>query len=93
MNSDIELQRVRLKIGDLIVAFHRERLFSGQHEFHANELATYIQRQIPDTTFDSASRILRNMRQRGEIDYEIISRRDSHYRLLKLGPRQKELGL
>ena len=93
MTQTAELKRVKLKIGDLILEFYYERILIGQFDFHANDLATYINRQIPNTTFDSASRILRDMRNKRELNYEVVSRRDSHYRFKRFPSVQQEINL
>lgn len=79
----LELQRVRQAIGAAIKSFIAERLASGTPEFHAETLRRAVEKVSP-TAPASADRVLRDMRQRGEIAYELVSRRDSLYRALPL---------
>ena len=95
-----EINRVKKKISDLILEFYHERILAipveGQPDpclFYANDLAEYMNKQIPNTTFDSASRILRDMRQCGQLDYEVVKRSESLYRLERLGAKQLTLGV
>ena len=97
MNYDREqarqIDRVEKKIADIILEFYHERILIMQYDFHANDLAEYMNRQIPNTTFDSASRILRLLRQKRKIDYDVVSRKDSHYRLKRLPAKQLKLAV
>ena len=88
-----EINRVKKKISDLILEFYHERILAAQYEFHANDLAEYMNKQIPNTTFDSASRILRDMRQCRQIDYVVVKRSESLYRFERLGAKQLTLGV
>lgn len=93
IEQEENIVRVRQKIGDIIIAFWRERLLINRPDFRANELSEYMNAQIPNTTFDSASRILRDLRQRGLIDYEVVSRKDSLYRLKRFPAKQLNMEL
>ncbi|MCC6409465.1 MAG: hypothetical protein IT453_20065 [Planctomycetes bacterium] len=50
------------------------------HEFHAQELRDYVARVHP-TAPASADRILRDLRQRGDVRYVLVSRSKSLYRV------------
>ncbi len=71
------IERVSAKIGDAIRRFCDDRL--GQ-TFRMEELVRYVQ---GETTIapDSPSRILRLLRRQGLIGYEVLSRKDSLYRV------------
>jgi hypothetical protein len=83
----LELQRVRQAIGAAIARFLRDRLASGRPEFHAEDLRRAVAAVSP-TAPASADRVMRAMRQAGEIDYELVSRRDSLYRALDPATRR-----
>ena len=73
------ITRVRLRIAGYIRDFCKN--LNGVH-FQMKDLLAYVRVFDPQTAPDSPSRILRDMRTRGELDYEIVSRRGSLYRLL-----------
>jgi len=71
------LERVTHRIGQLVVEFCRSRV--GK-QFYADELRAYVlagMRGAPG----SPDRILRDLRQRGVIDYVVVSRAKSLYRV------------
>jgi hypothetical protein len=80
------IRRVGMKIGHRIVSFWQGRLASGEPQFFMQDLVDYVQAGFAPASVapDSTSRILRQLRLRGLIDYEVISRSNSHYRLLPL---------
>lgn len=79
------LRRVAARIGVTIRRFWRERLDSGEVDFHMEDLVAYVRCDVPRVAPDSASRILRDLRRpRGEVNYMVVSRRNSHYRCLSL---------
>jgi len=70
------LRRVGRRIARYIGDFFRAH--AGQ-QFHMDDLRKYVQGREPNTSPDSPSRIMRDLRQRGRIDYEVVSRKDSLY--------------
>ncbi len=74
-SQDVELARVRSKLAEPILAF-----CSGRTEFFMTELYRYVSSQV-ECAPGSVDRILRALRKSGQIDYEVISRRKSHYRI------------
>jgi hypothetical protein len=75
------LARVADRIGGHILAFCRERARARAPEFHMDELVAFVQTRLGGAP-DSPSRILRALRQAEAIDYLVLNRRDSLYRLL-----------
>lgn len=80
-NFDFEqhenLDRVRGKIGRAVLSFCSGRV---GRQFHADELRKYVETNAGRYVAPaSADRILRDLRQRGWIDYEITSRAGSLY--------------
>jgi hypothetical protein len=71
------LDRVRSRIADVVLAWCREHVGG---EFRMDELRKFVQLAEP-TAPDSASRILRDLRQRGRVRYVVLSRADSLYRI------------
>lgn len=70
------LRRVSGRIAALVAEFVNARV--GQ-EWHAEELRQYVAEREPGAP-GSADRILRDLRQRGRISYELVSRSQSRYR-------------
>lgn len=62
----------------------------GVHgQFHMEDLLKYVLAKEPVAP-DSPGRVLRNMRQRGLLDYEVINRRDSLYKLIGVSSSPKK---
>lgn len=72
------LERVRSKIARSVLAFCRDNEW-----FHAQELRDHV---VADTLVAPASpdRILRDLRQRGLLNYEVIDRRASYYHVISV---------
>ena len=83
-----ELERVSRRIGGSILAFCDDLVASGRAAFHVQELESYVRDQVPEMAPGSPCRILRDLRQRGVIDYKVESRRGSRYRLLRVPQRE-----
>lgn len=78
------LARVSRRITALVTQFVNERI--GQ-QFTADELRRFVAEQEP-TAPGSADRILRDLRQRGVINYRVVSRSRSEYEALAVEARQ-----
>lgn len=81
------LRRVKLAISATIRAFLMER--GEGNQFSMLELTEYVRARHPSAP-DSAGRILRDMNQRGEVRYELVSRSKSLYRVLSVQPQLQE---
>jgi len=73
-----ELSRVTGRIGELIVEFIEQRLRT-QPEFHAADLHKFVAAH-ETVAPDSPIRVMRDMKQQGQINYTLLSRRGSLYR-------------
>ena len=63
------------------IAQHVTAFVTSHDEFHAADLREYVYRNVQGYIAPaSPDRILRSLRQRGVIDYEVISRSKSLYR-------------
>lgn len=71
------LSRVSSRIGPSVLEFCRPRV--GQ-EFHMEEMVRHIRARLGIAP-DSPSRILRALRQAQMIDYTVVNRRQSLYRV------------
>jgi hypothetical protein len=80
--SKVERERVRTRIGGAIKQFGLS-VFS--RDVHADEIRHYVTTHVGPVAPGSADRILRDLRQRGEIDYVLVSRRKSLYRFVRVG--------
>ncbi len=80
MNAQQSLNLVRVsdKIASLILEF-----CSVNAEFHMVDLCAYVTAREPSTAPDSPSRILRSLRRQGLVDYQVVSRSASLYRMVQ----------
>lgn len=70
-------QRVKDRIGELIIQFCATR-----SSFHMEDLRRYVEANIGESIApDSPGRILRGLRQRGQINYRVASRSQSLYEI------------
>lgn len=74
------IERVRGRIAATVREFCKLRLANGKPEFWITDLHAFVQRAHPGAPA-SPDRILRDLRQRGVIAYEVLSRAESLYRL------------
>ena len=79
-----ELQQVKSVIAGLILKFFEARGIGAR--FHMVELMRYVN-EYTTIAPDSAGRILRDMRQAKELNYSVVSRRESLY---QIEPTEKE---
>ena len=78
-----QLARVTGALGRAILSFCRSRWNTKQVEFHADELREWVAARCPAAPA-SADRVLRGLRRAGLVAYEILNRRASLYRLLRV---------
>ena len=76
--KDGNLQRVADNIGARVLKFARSR--AGK-EFYSSELLTYVRLRFPLIAPDSPGRILRQLRSAGKVEYHVLSRNMSRYRV------------
>ena len=76
MSQQLELERVSNRIAGALIHFCRKRVGKT---FHADDLRVFVMRNVGEVAPGSADRILRDLRQRGLINYHVLSRRDSLY--------------
>jgi len=50
--------------------------------FHAEDLSTFVTDQVGKCAPGSADRVLRDLRQTGHLNYEVLDRANSRYRFL-----------
>lgn len=75
---------------EAILAFCTQRLAAGSRDFVMSDLVGFIQQSQGAVAPDSPSRILRQLRTRGVLQYELLSRADSRYRIVRLGSPRGE---
>ena len=76
--TDQDLTRVTERIAGHVSAF-----LSSHSEFHGPELHRYVEAQVGGYVAPgSPDRIMRMMRQKGLVNYELVSRSQSLYRAL-----------
>ena len=81
------LERVSSRIEAAIIKFCKEH-----RTFHADELRQAVIRDTGIAAPASADRILRLLRQKGVIIYEVVSRRESLYRVIAVNVGGKNHG-
>ncbi len=86
MDQREEIERVGNKIEKHILIFALSRIDAGSPCFYMEDLVRFVQNRV-GVAPDSASRILRMLRQAKKMDYEVVSRSDSYYRIKKVGDR------
>jgi hypothetical protein len=77
----LELGRVTHNLESAICAFAN---MARKRTFKADELRAYVTRRVPGAAPASPDRVLRNLRAKSILDYEVISRSESTYRFTKL---------
>jgi hypothetical protein len=84
MTQQSELGRVKTNIGELVEAFVLLRWETSQPRFYKRDLHDFIfaRTQIAPASPD---RILRQLRQEGKFDYQVIDRRASCYQITAIG--------
>ena len=73
------LQRVGQKIGAAIMAFYEA---DPDAAFHADDLRDSVRDQCGKVAPASSDRVLRDLRKKGKINYEVTNRRKSLYQFL-----------
>ena len=77
-----QLRRVTGKLSGAIVEFF-DGLEVGE-EFHGPQLTKFVESKIAASVPDSATRVMRNLRLCGQINYENVNRTQSLYRKLEV---------
>lgn len=75
-----QLARVRANIAPEVLAFFASRQ-SGD-EFHVNDLTRWVWRTNPLVAADSPRRVMAELKASGQLNYELLSRSRSLYRVL-----------
>jgi hypothetical protein len=76
-----EISRVRERISALVLAFCRDALASYGGLFRMAELLAFVRKEV-EVAPDSPGRILRDLRRKTQLDYKVLSRRESSYCVL-----------
>lgn len=86
MTHAANLQRVTDNIANEVLFFCKYVLRHNGGRFVASTLLTHVRTMIGNVAPDSPSRILRELRRQGRVDYEVVSRRASLYRVVAVRP-------
>jgi hypothetical protein len=81
-----QITRVNQRIAQHIIAFMRTH-----KEFHGDDLRTYVMARVGHVAPASPDRILRDLRQKNYVNYEVVSRSKSLYRSLPVEVYQPSL--
>lgn len=82
------LETVRARIGHAVMSFYMDRLRRNACQFHADDLRSWVIRKVSIAAPGSADRILRDLRQRKQLDYTVLSRADSLYEFHRIAEQQ-----
>lgn len=82
--QDENLERVKDRIGNATIEFFEDE---KRTEFFADELRRFVIAHVGKIAPGSPDRVMRDLRQRGVIDYEVVSRRHSLYRIIRKAQR------
>lgn len=74
-----QLERVKWRLDPLVLNFFAERRPGDQ--FHVNDLIRYVWRFDPFATATSPDRVMRELKSSGRLNYELVSRSQSLYRV------------
>jgi hypothetical protein len=77
------LDRVSHNIAGIVADFCRGRFREGRAEFRMEDLTGFV-RARSTIAPDSAGRILRDLRRRNVVGYEVVSRSQSLYKLTRV---------
>lgn len=77
------LASVSSRIGDAIMQFAAARV---GRQWHADDLRLHVTHAVGTVAPGSADRVLRDLRQRGAIEYVVVSRAGSLYRVNAVNP-------
>lgn len=80
-NSE-HLARVASSIGETVIAFVRGIGAGGR--FYASALRDYVTDRHPCIAPESPGRILRELKRRGDVHYELVSRAESLYEVVRV---------
>ena len=72
-------------IAKLVERFIRMREKAGELEFHADDLRSYVDSKLANKTPASPDRILRDLRADSKINYIVLNRRESLYKIVPVG--------
>jgi hypothetical protein len=81
VSQTANLRRVSDNIASYVLEFLRFELMFGTGEFYASDLRGFVQRSVGMIAPESPGRILRELRKQGRVDYEVVSRAGSLYRV------------
>lgn len=74
-----ELRRVRVTIDPLVLAFFATK--RPGDEFHVNDLTRHVWQTAPHVAADSPRRVMAALKDAGKLNYELVSRSQSLYRV------------
>ena len=83
MNNKSYLDSVSSRIATAITDFCA---INEGAEFHADDLRRYVTVTVGTCAPGSADRVLRDLRQKGAVDYEVVNRAAALYRVRSVNP-------
>lgn len=77
MSQQMELFRVSERIGELVLEFFRA--INIDETFHAEDLENFVSKYVKSTP-GSATRVMRDLRKKGVLNYSLVKRSESLYK-------------
>ncbi len=87
MAAAANLQRVRSKIERVVIEFLDQLIEDGFSDFRIENVRAYVESCGVTVAPDSPGRILRMLRREGVVDYWIVNRSESLYRIVSVNGR------
>ena len=79
--QDDNLERVSERIASAIWSFFAEHVQAGQLEFHAEDMRQWVRRVVGMVAPGSPDRVMRDLRKKRLLNYTVIDRANSLYRI------------
>lgn len=89
--QDENLERVSHRIRGAIVFWYGEHERIGVLTFHVEELREFVTQVVGEVAPGSPDRVMRDLRQKGEIGYRVLSRSESWYEIIPKNGDEAEI--
>src|SRR5437867_18715 len=75
----------RTSLTTVIIEFFSQKIASGSVHFRMADLEKFVRKHARNIAAESTGRVLRNAKKSGQLDYVLLSRNDSTYRIVRIG--------
>ncbi len=77
-----QLKRVSSRSREAVLRFFLTRVYNKRLDFRMQDLQKFVVKQVGYVAPDSPSRVMRMLRKGGSLNYEVLNRAGSQYRVL-----------